>query len=292
MYSLLSASVIGFDLVRRPGGGHVASLVVGALGVSAEDLPLLAKARPLGRLTPADHAEVSATTARSPMVMAMGETTRLVGAGRVGDALALLESAPLAGLDELLRCVRTDVFDWTWTGSGTCRAQSEVAGTAVEVVCDSIMAAYHAPQLGPALSEQLVEPWAAARQLLPRRAVGLGPCEPELVALLEALAAADEAAWQGLLEIGRASRARSGWAPAMHSATLAVHLSGRVREAAAAQLRAVRVLSDRDLSVTDAARGVWNVVSGAVQATAVLDLLDDDTAGRLLEPVRSLLTGS
>jgi hypothetical protein len=52
------------------------------------------------------------------------------------------------------------------------------------------------------------------------------------------------------------------------------------------------VLSDADVSVTDAAAGTWNVVSGAVQATVVQDLLDDESAGLLLDPVTRVLAGS
>lgn len=303
MYSLVSASVIGFDLVRRPGGGAVASLLVDALALKPEDLPLLARARPLALLTGADRQEVAAAaqgasggssegaSVGSPMVTAMGETNRLIAAGRVSEALALIESAPMAGLEELLTCVRTDVFDWTWTRAqhGEDRVRSEAAATAVEAVCDALVAAYHGSRLRSGLSEQLVEPWAAAQRLLPRRTLGLGPCEEPLVAILEGVATLEGDGWEQLLAAGRQARLRGGWAPAMHSATLAVDLSGRIREAAAAQLRAVRVLSDRGLSVTDAARGVWNAVSGALQATVALDLLDDESAARLREPVLGVL---
>ena len=176
MYTLLGASVLGFDLVRRPGGGAVASLLVEAMALQAEDLPLLAKARPLGLLSGSERAEVSGALERSPVVAAMGEVSKLVASGRVTEALHLIEQAPMAGLNELLGCVRTDVFDGTWRPSGTGPAQDEESRTAVEVVCDAVVAAYHAPDLRGGLTEQLVEPWAAAQQLLPRRRVPLGPC--------------------------------------------------------------------------------------------------------------------
>jgi hypothetical protein len=293
MYTLLSASVIGFDLVRRPAGGPVASLLVDAMALTPEDLPVLAKARSLGALTPTDRSEVAdavtSAAQRSPMVLAMGQMSRLVASGRVSEALQLVESAPMAGLDELLRCLCTDVFDWTWTGQGEERVQSQLAATAVEVVCDALVAAYHAPQLRSVLGERLVEPWAAAQHLLPRRSMSLGPCEAQLVPLLEGLARLDADGWERLTATGREARSQGGWASAMHSATLAVHLSGRVREAAAAQLRGVRVLTDGGVSAGAAAAGVWNLVSGALQATVALDLLDDDTALRLRGPLLGVL---
>ena len=38
MYTLLGASVLGFDLVRRPGGGAVASLLVEAMALEVTGL--------------------------------------------------------------------------------------------------------------------------------------------------------------------------------------------------------------------------------------------------------------
>jgi hypothetical protein len=288
MYTLLGASVLGFDLVRRPGGGAVASLLVEALALTAEELPLLAKARPLGMLTGADRAEVSDALERSPMVAAMGEMSRLVAGGRVSEALHLIETAPMAGLPELLTFVRTDVFDWTPVDPGV--VPGDDVNTAVDVVCDAVVAAFHAPELRGGLTEQLVEPWAAVQHRLPRRVLPLGPCEDQVVALLDGLSTLDDAGRARLHDAARDVRAQGGWAPAMHSATWAVQLSGRGREAAAAQLRAVRVLVDSGLTPREAARGAWNLVSGAVQATVAADLVDDDTAQRLTGPLAEVLT--
>jgi hypothetical protein len=286
MYSLLGASLLGFDLVRRPGGGAVASILVDALAVTADDLPLLARAHPLGVLTDDDRRQVEQATEGSPMVAAMGQMGSLVAAGQVAQARQLLESTPLAGLPDLLRCVRNEVFDWAR------QPQEEVpaaAAAAVEVVCDAVVAAYHAPQLGARVSEQLVEPWAVARQLLPRRTPDLGPCHAQLTALLDGLAALDTAGWHRLGAVGTQVRGQGSWAPAMHSATWSIHLSGRVREGATAHLRAVRVMSDAGLPEGEAARGLWNLVSGAVQASVATDLVDDETAQRLRIPVLAAL---
>jgi hypothetical protein len=286
MYTLLSASVLGFDLVRRPGGGAVASILVDALSVTPDDLPLLARTRSLGHLTGDDRLEVERAAEGPPMVAAMGQMSRLVAAGQVSEALQLLESAPLAGLPELLGCVRSEIFDWAHPAAG---GPDPAAVAAVEVVCDAVVAAYHAPHLGKELREHLVDPWAVARRLLPRRTPDLGPCHAELTALLDALAALDAAGWHRLQAVGTQVRGQGSWAPAMHSATWSVHLSGRVREGAGAQLRAVQVLSGAPVPEGGAARGLWNLVSGAVQASVATDLVDDETAQRLRIPVLAAL---
>jgi hypothetical protein len=291
MYTLLGASVLGFDLVRRVGGGAVASLLVETMAVTAEDLPVLASARPLGVLSPSDLVEVERASDGVPLSAALGEMSRLVEAGRVGEALRLVERAPMAGLSDLLGCVRDEVFDWTWEGTGGARTRSPEAAAAVAVVCDAVVAAFHPTSLRDGLARQLVEPWASAQAALPRRRVHLGPADEEVADLLARLALLDRAGHARLLAAAMEARRRGGWARAMHSASWAVHLCGRARPSAAAQLRAVRVLSDADLPVGDAAAGTWNVVSGAVQAAVVKDLLDDESTTLLLEPVTRALAG-
>ncbi|MDP9398185.1 MAG: hypothetical protein M3P96_10355, partial [Actinomycetota bacterium] len=44
MYSLVSTPVLGFDLVRLPGGHRVAAVLRRALALAPEDLPVLAAA--------------------------------------------------------------------------------------------------------------------------------------------------------------------------------------------------------------------------------------------------------
>jgi hypothetical protein len=215
--------------------------------------------------------------------------SRLVEAGRVSEALRLVERAPMAGLADLLACVSNEVFDWTWEGRGEDRSQPAEAATAVAVVCDAVVAAYHPASLRDGLARQLIEPWATAQATLPRRRLRLGPAHDDVAGLLAALARLGPDGHLRLLDAAREARSRGGWAKAMHSASWAVHLSGRVRPAAAAQLRAVRVLADADVPVADAAGGTWNLVSGAVQATVVQDLLDGASARLLLDPVAGLL---
>ena len=253
------------------------------------ELPVLASARPLGLLGADDRREVERATERSPLSVALGQMSSLVADGRVTEALRLIERAPMAGLDDLLACVRNEVFDWTWEATGPTRARSDEAAVAVAVVCDAVVAAYHPTSLRGGLAAQLVDPWATARAALPPRHLDLGPAHDAVETLLARLAVLDRDGHRSLLEAARDARRQGGWAKAMHSATWAVHLAGRVRPSAAARLRAARVLGDADVPVGDAAAGTWNAVSGAVQATMVADLLDDESAAVLLAPLRAAL---
>lgn len=286
LYTLLGASVLGFDLTRQPGGGAVATLVAQAIGMTPDDLPALARAHPL-RLP--DAAEAVVADERSPMATAMGRIPGLVATGQVAEALRAVEQAPMGTLTDLLHFVRREVFDWTWLPGDPEPVQQETAARAVGVVCDAVTAAYRLAELPGGVAEQLVEPWATAHRVMPRRLLDLGPCHGDLMELLDALARLDSDGWLRLSAVGRQPRPQGSWAPAMHSATWSVHLSGRVREAAVAQLRAARVVTEAGLSGALAARGLWNLVSGAVQSTVAADLLDDATAERLRLPVLDAL---
>ena len=66
-------------------------------------------------------------------------------------------------------------------------------------------------------------------------------------------------------------------------------VAGRVRAAAAAQLMLVQAVEQAGVPVADRAGGVWNLLSGAVQALVVRDVLDGPTLYRLLDPVVSAL---
>jgi hypothetical protein len=80
-------------------------------------------------------------------------------------------------------------------------------------------------------------------------------------------------------------RNAGGWAPAVHAASWAVYVSERVRAAAAAQLMLVQAVEDAGIPVADRAGGVWNLLSGAVQAMVVRDLLAAETVARLVDPM-------
>ncbi|MGZ4495391.1 MAG: hypothetical protein ACXVWU_11875 [Nocardioides sp.] len=282
MYTLLGAPLLGFDLCRRPGGAGVAALLESALAVTPDVLSRLSDAFDAGTVGWQARASV-ATPEAGRLAEAMGRTAQLVAEGRVGEALRLLETASMAGLPEILALLRDEVFDWTWTTVDGRRTQSESAVRGVAVLGDAVVAAYHAGRLSPALTDQLRSPYRRALARPPR--LRLGPYHAALADALDRVAAASAEQVAALGASADRSRERAAWAPAMHSATWAVHLSGRTREAAGAQLRAVRALADAGVTAGEAAAGTWNLVSAACQALVVSDLLDSVTWSRLVAPL-------
>jgi hypothetical protein len=284
VYSLLGASLLGFDLVRRPGGGAVASLLVEALALGPSSLPVLAEGEAVGFLDP----ELPSPDHRG-LGDVLGEVTRLVAAGRAGEALTLVEQAPVAGLGELLRFVREDVFEWAWESGPDGPVQDVETRRAVAVVCDAVVAAYHAEGTSRALHAQLLEPWALARGRLGPLTADLGPCSSGVLDLLHGVAALEHDGLAQLIDLSRSVRRHGPWGPAMHAASWAAYLADRVRPAACAQLLAARAVSQLDVDTAATAGGAWNLVSGAVQAAVVTDLLDDASRDRLLTPLTQLL---
>jgi hypothetical protein len=74
------------------------------------------------------------------------------------------------------------------------------------------------------------------------------------------------------------------WSAAMHEASWAALTTGRIRAAASAQLLAVRSFRSGGLDATDGAEGVWNMISGYLQATVVSDVLSNDVRDLLSTP--------
>jgi hypothetical protein len=129
--------------------------------------------------------------------------------------------------------------------------------------------------------------WVAAMRKLPAGPpVDLGPHHYTISRLLDRLRTLREAEARRLARSADDAREqRTGWATAVHSASWGAYLSDRVRTAAAAQLLLVQAMDTSAVPLADRAGGVWNLLSGAVQALVVRDLLDEATAHRLLAPV-------
>jgi hypothetical protein len=288
MYSLVSAPVLGFDLVRMPGGAATAEVLLRALCLTADDLPILAE-----RLPDED--------VRGPLWLAVETAGRQVptlrglaiqdGADNPAKAMALVQRAPIGNLDGLLQCVRHDVLSWTWVTAGGTTSQRPVAERASGVLCDAAVSAYLRDQLTPPVRRALAAAWVAAVRRLPANPpIDLGPDHQSVTSLLDrvrTLSSAEVARMLRVADDGR--RHASGWSTAVHSAAWAGYLSGRVRTAAAAQLLLVQAVDTGAVPLADRAGGVWNLLSGAVQALVVRDILDTSTAHRLLSPALAAL---
>lgn len=286
MYSLVSAPVLGFDLSRLQGGSAAADVLLRGLSLTQSDLDAVASAR-------ADDDWDRVDLWRD--VDAAAQERRAVNAD--AGALAVVERAPLGTLDGLLHCLRYDILDWTWgnrpaqatTPSPQVRAprqrQSEAASKATGVLSDAAAAAYLRELLTDESRRRLSAPFTAALRALPEPEHDLGPQSEDLHQMLNRVGSLSRAEMGQLNKVTDTSRpGLTDWAPAVHSASWAVFLSGRVRAGAAAQLLLVQALDRSGVPVSDRAGGVWNLLSGAVQALMVRDLLDSATSRRLLDP--------
>ena len=285
VYSLVSASVLGFDLTRLHGGPATAELLLRALCLNRADLPVLAACLPGEDLRAPLWLQVEQAIAGLPSLSTLADQADQAA------ALVRLERAPIGTADGLLRLVRHDVLRWTWTGTGRSAVQDVVAERATAVLCDAVVASYLADALPVAVRRRLGAGWVAAVRRLPvGPPVDLGPHHYEVSALLQKVSALRPADAARLERAALHSRRRpENWATAVHSASWAAFLSDRVNTAAAAQLLLVQALDLSTVPVPVRASGAWNLLSGAVQALVVRDLLDSPTAHKLLSPAVAAL---
>jgi hypothetical protein len=284
MYSLVSAPVLGFDLTRLSGGSATAEVVLRGLRLQQADLSILAGKLPDEGVRGPLWVEVESAARRMPSLKGLSKDDP-------AGSLALVERAPIGSVDALLTCLRYDVMSWTWTGTGRDAQQSEVAAAATALLCDAAVASYLRELLGDDARRRLGAGWVSATRKLPTGApIDLGPHHYAVSALLDKLRSLRPKELSRLVSSSDdARRNAGGWSPAVHSASWAAYLSDRVRTAAAAQMLLVQAVDTAAIPLADRAGGVWNMLSGAVQALVVRDLLDTSTAHRLLAPVVAAL---
>lgn len=286
MYSLVSAPVLGFDLTRLPGGAATAEVLLRSLALTDSDLHVLASFRlddwdRLNLWQDVDDAARRRQTVRD-LSADSSDAQR---------TLALLEQAPIGTVDGLLQCVRHDVLDWTWEPvEGKPAVQSPAAAQATSVICDAVVAAYLRDLLPVPSRRSLAAGWLAASRWLTERPIHLGPQHDDISALLSRVRALGPTRYVRLAAAAAATRqSASDWAPAVHAASWAVYVSGRIRAAAAAQFQLVQAVDGGGIPVADRAGGVWNLISGAVQALMVRDILSAETVSRLVDPLLAAL---
>ncbi|HEY8532286.1 MAG TPA: hypothetical protein VIL44_00170 [Micromonospora sp.] len=281
MYSLVSAPVLGFDLTRLGGGSATAEVLLRALCLNREDLPVLAAHLPDEGVRGPLWVAVEEAAKRMPTLRHVAEIED------PAESVALVERAPIGTLDALLRCVRYDVMSWTWHGHGRAARQDPDAERATALLCDAVVASYLRDVLDDAVRRALAAGWVAAIRKLPAAPpVDLGPHHYTISRLLDRLRSLRATEARRLARVAREVREQhTGWSTAVHSASWAAYLSDRVRTAAAAQLLLVQAMDISAIPLSDRAAGVWNLLSGAVHALVVRDLLDEGTAHRLLAPV-------
>jgi hypothetical protein len=270
IYSLVNMPVLGFDLCRSDGGTTVADLLLAALQLDDDGVRRLAAApREATGATPSAMTSVSAAL-RDLRAEQRDATTSAVASD---DTVRRLERGMLGDFDTLVRFVRDDVLSWTWREVGSVRWQLPDAVAAVALLRAALADAYAKRTSTAAVTAVLT----AAGPVGPTD-LDLGPCAPAVRELLTGVAAMTPTQTAGL-RAGVAGRGpRTRWAAAVHDASWAVYLTERLRPAAAAQLLAVRAFAQAGFTPRDGAYGVWNEISGAVQAAVVADLVPAETA--------------
>lgn len=288
MYSLVSAPVLGFDLVRRPGGSETAAVLAAALDLRAGDLPALAALAQPDSERAGAWAAVASATRDGVTLRSFAERTRATTGQGTLAALRGLETTTIGGLEDLLRVVRHDIFDWSWTSGSGIAVQDEAASRAVSAVCDAVAACYAGPTVSTGARTVLLSAWrGAGARTLPRN---LGPGSVSVHYLLDRVRTATPDQREALrAAAGTYRKGTSTWALAVHNASWAAHLSDRTRVAAQAQLLLVMAVQAGGFSTRDTTGGTWNLLSGAVHALVVSDLLADEDLLVLTAPVAAIL---
>lgn len=285
-YSLVGMPALGYDLTRLDHGDGVAHVLRTALRCGPEELFRLAAYHP-GPVRAARWALLEADPGRDPMTGALPGAGDAVGRAVAGDEVAAgellhrLQTAVLGSVGALDRLVRQDLLRDTWLGPAGTGVQDPEAARAADVLVDAAAAGFAAEALGGAVRREMAAPYVAARLTSVDDDPGTGL--PAVDALLASVASADplaRRAWREAVERHRDLTVE--WAPAMHEATWALHLADRLRVAADAQLAAVVAFRVGGFGARDASYGVWNALSGTVQATVAADLLGGDAARVLL----------
>jgi len=263
-YTLVSATVLGFELAQLPRGPVVAQAVLTGLTADTGTLLRLAAGTRSRRSEPAPVIQLRSLPARLSSTSTIEDAVEMVRASRWDGALALermvrhevlgADCAALAALPPVTRkriadvLVDTAVAAWADPGPRDRGGDSDVG----------------APDTGchPARVQEVIAPLLTG--------------DREIADGWRATAPADSDAWT----------------QAMHQACWAAHLTGRVREAAAAQMLGVIAFRRAGLGPVDVATGTWTALSGVLQAGVVADLLDQESLTTLLAPTKHDITVS
>ena len=294
-YTLVSAATLGFDLVRLPAGRSVADVLLTGLGAHAGSLSVLAAAHPGRSLGRDERLALAVRSRKARELAAVVPQVRHVAAGvaageRAALLVAQLETGTIGDAATIERLVRDDVLGPEHLARGFL-LDDELEESA-DVLADAALGYWAAGVLPPLVRRELTAPFDRVLERgaveIPPVGADLGPAADELAMFLASLSMLDAAGrdrWRRAVDEARAQQ--RSWATAMHEASWAAHVSGRLRAVAAAQLHAVQAFVDGGFGVHDGAAGVWNAVAGCVQGIALRDLVDEGSLAALTAPLHA-----
>ena len=253
-YSLVSAATLGFDLVRLPAGRSVAAVLLAGLGADARSLAAVAAVHPGRGLAAAECRALVVRSRKARELAASVPHMRTAADGatdRAAVLVAQLERGTIGDAPTLERLLRDDVLGPEHLARGFL-SEEELA-EAADVLADAALGHWAAGVLPPLVRRELTGPFDRA---VDRGVAQAPPVEPALAELLDAVRGLDapgRAAWRDAVDEGRADH--RPWATAMHEASWAGHVSGRIRTLATGQLHAVQAFLDGGFTCTTAPRG-------------------------------------
>lgn len=282
--SLVSAPVLGYDLARHPNGPAVASILIRALQLQPDDLTRFN--RPFPGTGP-DRAACWDAIARAQSAAGLGSLRGSYLPRTTGPAssLSVLETmtddllrSMIVDLDDLRRLISEDILAWA--------GRSRLTEQATEVLLDAVAAQWVTglwPDGAPSeYASALSARFRVMSAELGVRALEVGPAEDEVARTLDLLRRCTDTDRDRLRTVGAMNRASgSQWAEAVHEASWAAFTTGRIRAAALTQLLAVQAFRAGGFDATDGAEGLWNLVSGHLQACVMGDVLPELTVDTL-----------
>ena len=296
MLSLVSAPVLGFDLARHPHGDAIATVLLRALASGPADLHVFALAQrrnDTARTANARDALRSAEADAAPSLVA-GPAVRRDGAS-IPEMINELRERMIVDLDAIDGLIRDDVLAWCVLGDGPDGGTRDavapsVARAAGDAFVNAIAALWSVGPVPNGSRQVLATAFLEATRSMAWRDPDVGPNSLQIKNLLRQvsdISSSDRARLRAATMVLRPSSS-AAWSEAMHDASWAAFTTGRVRAAAAAQLLAVRAFFSSGFDAADGADGIWNVISGCVQAGVVDDVLPDVFADSLTRVWRSI----
>jgi len=277
--SLVSAPVLGFDLVRHPAGAQLAETLLRSLTFGPHDLAQAATIS--DQVSPA--ARQALTEARawlgagSLRGSALQPEPAAEGSSQLGVMIASLRRSMINDLDDLDTLLAKDILAWAADAKADGTVTASQLAVTRQLVLDALAADW-VDGLAPRLQAELRAGFLELSGRIGPRRYDLGPCLAGVQDVLDRLAGLGADGRSRLREVnGLLGSSGSAWAEAVHEASWAAFTTGRIRTAATAQFRAVQAFIAGGLTAADGAEGVWNLISGHVQASVVADVLPQET---------------